>query len=146
MKGVPDLKTVKDSSLIHFRSLTCAEEEEQDSQGYTLDPTNPVTCLSDVMDSVRWRYKHTSPECQHGGPGSTVDFWRMSNYSRGCNDGSVRGYPLLQLACIVELFKIRFADSSWRVQEQWSSHLTDDFQWGMKPSRLFESMAFIWAS
>ena len=48
---VPDLKMVKDSCLVYSPILTCVEGGEQESQEYMLDPTNPVKCLTDLMDS-----------------------------------------------------------------------------------------------
>ena len=74
---IPDLKAVKDSSVIYSPSLTCVDEGQQKSQDYMLDPTNPVLCLSDVVNSQYWYYRQNELECQHGGPGSTVNFWRI---------------------------------------------------------------------
>ena len=67
---VPDLKAVKNSSLEYSPSVTCVPEEGPDLPECMLEPTNPVTCLSDLMDSENWHHKHMSQECLHGGPGS----------------------------------------------------------------------------
>ena len=58
-------------------------EGEQELQEYMLEPSEPVRCLPDLghlADSVYWGYKAASLECRHGGPGSTIDFWRMSAF------------------------------------------------------------------
>ena len=45
-----------------------------------LEPSEPVKRLPDLADSVFWHYKAVSLQCQHGGPGSTIDFGRMSAF------------------------------------------------------------------
>ena len=52
---VPDLKAVKDSSLVSFPGLISVPEGEQELQEYMQEPIEPVRCLPDLADSVYWR-------------------------------------------------------------------------------------------
>ena len=44
------------------------------------EPTDPVRCLPDQYDPFYWFGRQEAAQCQHGGPGPTVNFWAQSSY------------------------------------------------------------------
>ena len=76
---IPDFKAPEGAASLHCPALSLVDEVKQESKDYMMDPTNPVLCPADVRPEHA-QYRDVESECTHGEPGSTVNFWRMSNH------------------------------------------------------------------
>ena len=63
-----------------FTELFHLLDNGQGPHEHMLEPTDPVRCLPHQDDPFFWYRRRGAVECQHGGPGSTMNFWTQSSY------------------------------------------------------------------
>ena len=78
---MPNLGNIGHSSTLICPELTPINDDGQGLREYMQEPTDPVRCLSEEDETGYWQMRASSRESYHGGPGSTVDFWRQSSFS-----------------------------------------------------------------
>ena len=77
---MPNLEAIGDSSLVLRPELIMVQDDGGELHEYTQEPTDPVRRLPEEGDPFYWHWK-ASAECRHGGPGSTVNFWKQFAYA-----------------------------------------------------------------
>ena len=76
---LPHFEHLGETSLVSPEVLHLSDNG-QGLHEYMLEPTDPVVCLPDRDDPFYWFRRRSANECQHGGPGSTMNFWDQSSY------------------------------------------------------------------
>ena len=74
---LPEFVEVRDTSL-KVPLLHPLSDEESDLNEYLDYPIDPVLCVPEQDDADYWTILKSAEECRHVGPGSTVNFWRLS--------------------------------------------------------------------
>ena len=77
---MPQFIQLGDASLLS-PELQLLDEDESDLNEYLDDPTDPVMCVPGQDHDDYWTILRGEYECRFGGPGSIVNFWKLSAHS-----------------------------------------------------------------
>ena len=96
--NLPHFQQLGGTSLV-APELSYLEDNGLELHEYMLEPTDPVVCLPDQDDPSYWFKRRGADECQHGGPGSTMNFWAQSS----CIDRLTLGVKIHSTAAFLSM-------------------------------------------
>ena len=70
-----------DQPSLQTPSLHVLEDDAINLSDYLDDPTDPVLCVPEQDHDHYWRLLNSELESALGGPGSTMNFWKLSAHS-----------------------------------------------------------------